>query len=362
VAEKEKDMGKLGIGIIGCGWVCDMRHFHTFARNRDKVEVLGLCDVERGRAESAKERFGFDNAIICEDYKELLKRDDIECVYVLTPNNLHKKPTLDAFAAGKHVFCEKPIATTRTDAEEMLEASTKAGKQFTTGHQWRYSREHLYIKSLCENGNLGDIYYAKASDMRYRTHPTWGSYHSKEINGGGIMMDGAPHALDMTLWFMDNLEVESVRGTVSSPMRYACDGNVWGPWDPNYDVEDTGFALITMRNGATVFLEAAWASNLLDQNTSILCGTKGGVDMGGPKGVRFNQVINGHKVVSIPDDFPSETFAESLAFACDYELDHWIESIRDGVKPLCTPESAVVVASVLEAIYKSNETGQTTYL
>jgi len=145
-------------------------------------------------------------------------------------------------------------------------------------------------------GELGEIYYAKALDARRRGVPTWGDYMRKERNGGGILFDGAPHSLDMTMYLMNNFKPVSVFGRVFDKMRAEVDGNPWGVWDPTQsNVEDTGFAMITMEGGAVVYLEAAWLINMIGYaNSTLLVGTKAGVDMQGQNGnVRVNKIYNG---------------------------------------------------------------------
>lgn len=356
---------KLRVGVIGCGWVAYRKHFPQLAAH-EKVEVVALCDIDRARAEKAKADFGL-NAKIYLDYRELCLDKAVDVVYVLTPNASHAEQCLAALGAGKHVLCEKPLATTAADAEAVVLAAKRAGRKLTVGNQWRFRPQNLYIKGLCERGLIGDIYYAKALDLRRRARPSWGQYMSKAANGGGILMDGAPHPLDAAMWFMDNFKPESVTGRVMSPMRYETEGNPWGVWDTeNCDVEDTGFALITLEGGAVISLEAAWTINLLEdiggQNVNVLCGTKGGVDMQGKCHVRVNSVYGGRMATLEPDTLGAPETNNHYQIPSKYELDHFIEAIEKDTQPLVKGEEALAVVKVLEAVYRSSLTGETVHL
>lgn len=358
-------MEKLRAGVIGCGWVSDFKHFPLLSKHPE-IEVTAVCDIDVSRAKRAVDVYGLSSAKIYEDYKELCQDTNVDVVFVLTPNSLHAEMTILALESGKHVLVEKPMATTGADAKRMAETARRTGKKLTIGHQWRFLRNRLYIKQLVETGMLGDIYYAKANDVRYRGQPYWGQYLSKKGNGGGEMLDGAPHALDLTMWLMDNFKPVSVKGNVMTKMNYAFDGNSFDGeevrWDPNHDVEDTGFALITMENGAVIYLEAAWSMNMLFDDACVLVGTKAGIDMGGPCQVRINQVVNGKQVLTEPQGIQIDSSYTRVTFAGGYELDHFIDAIKNDKEPIVTPEQGVAVTQVLEGIYISSQTGETYYI
>ena len=203
--------------------------------------------------------------------------------------------------------------------------------------------------------------------MRRRAVPTWGVFLDEEKQGGGPLIDIGTHALDLTLWMMDNYEPESVTG---SSYRKLADtenaANAWGSWDPKkFTVEDSAFGYIKMKNGATIFLEASWSLNTLLANEAktLLCGTKGGADMLGEGGALR---INGEKYSKLYTEIP-DLKASGAAFfegvsdnPAEVEARMWIDHVKDDSKPLITmPEQAYVVTQILEAIYKSAATGET---
>ena len=130
--------GKLQIGIIGCGGIANGKHLPALRKLQNLCDLTAFCDIIPERAEKARAEYGSPDAKIYTDYRELLDNGDIDVVHVLTPNVLHSPITVAAFQAGKHVMCEKPMASTSADAQAMLDAWKKSGKKFTIGYQNRF--------------------------------------------------------------------------------------------------------------------------------------------------------------------------------------------------------------------------------
>ena len=354
-------MKKLKIGIVGCGGIANGKHMPALSRIPE-VEMVAFCDIIEERAQKAAKQYGTEDAKVYTDYKELLADDSIEVVHVLTPNREHCAITVDALEAGKHVMCEKPMAKTAADARKMLDAAKRTGKKLTIGYQNRYRDDSMFLKKACERGDLGEIYFAKAHALRRRGVPTWGVFTDEEEQGGGPLIDIGTHALDLTLWMMDNYEVKSVKGSTFRKLAEQKDtGNPWGDWDPNeFTVEDSAFGFIEMKNGATIILESSWALNTLDvgEAQTSLCGTKAGADM--KDGLRINRIDYGKQSVLKPDmNSGGVAFFEGRrAGAEDVEARMWIDNILNDTEPMVKPEQALVVTEILEAIYTSAKTGK----
>ena len=361
---KESDMTKIiKAGVVGCGGIANGKHLPAIKRN-GKIELVAFCDLIKERAEKAKEEYGTPDARVYTDYKDLVK-EDVDVVYVLTPNNAHAPVSIAAMKAGKHVMCEKPMAKTYAEAKEMVETAKETGKILTIGYQNRYRADSQYLKSVCEADELGDIYYAKAHAIRRRAVPTWGVFLDEEKQGGGPLIDIGTHALDLTLWMMNNYEPASVTGSTYRKLADQTQtGNAWGDWDPEkFTVEDSAFGFIKMKNGATIVLEASWALNSLevDEAKTSLCGTKAGADM--KDGLRINRVHHGRQCVEKPD-----LGAGGVAFydgteekPADIEAEVFYNAVTKGTPLTVEPEQALVVTQLLEAIYESAKTGKTIY-
>lgn len=363
-------MKKLKIGLIGCGGIANNKHMPALSKLSDRCEMVAFCDLIPERAQKAAAEYGVPGAKVYTDYHELLADPSIDVVHVLTPNVAHRPITVAAFEAGKHVLCEKPMAHTSEDAKAMLEAWKKSGKKFTIGYQNRFRPEIQMLHKCCVNGELGEIYLGKAHAIRRRAVPTWGVFPNKALQGGGPLIDIGTHALDLTLWMMDNYEPVSVTGSVFYKLGHlpqAVEGNMFGPWDPEtYEVEDSAFGMIKFANGAAIQLEAAWAINMRESReaSTTLCGTKAGAEVfSGMSYAADKLIINrGHNGLLTDEEICG---AGNVAYFEGglgeepglVEARQWLDAILNDTEPLVKPQQAFIVTQILEAIYKSAETG-----
>ena len=353
-------MSKVNVGMIGCGGIAMGKHLPSLAKIQE-AQVVAFFDISHDRAQEAKNKFGTPDARTYNDVYELLRDPGVHVVHICTPNDTHAELSIAAMEHGKHVLCEKPMAKTAVDAQRMLEVSERTGKKLSIAYQNRFRADSRWLHEACRAGDLGEIYMAKAHATRRRAVPTWGVFLDLEKQGGGPLIDIGTHALDLALWFMDNYEPKVVLG--SSYRKLAEQGsraNMWGPWDPSkFTVEDSAFAMITMKNGATVWLESSWALNISDPDEAkvTLCGTKAGADMrkglhvnGEEHGLLYNREVQMSGYAgwggSVPDD------------ASEQEARAWINAILNDQSPVVTAKQGLVVQQILEAVYESSNKGQ----
>ena len=355
---------KLKVAIIGCGGIANGKHMPSLSR-LDNVEMVAFSDIEMEKAEKAAAEYGSEDAKVYEDYKELLLDKEIDVVHVCTPNISHAEISIAAMEAGKHVMCEKPMAINSEEAKSMVEAAERTGKKLTIGYNNRFRPDSQYLHNVCERGDLGEVYYAKAHAIRRRAVPTWGVFLDEEKQGGGPLIDIGTHALDLTLWMMNNYKPKSVMGSVYHKLGQKENAaNAWGPWDPEkFTVEDSAMGFITMENGATIVLESSWALNTLDVDEAkcTLSGTEGGADM--KDGLRLNGEDLGKTYTTKVDlGAGGVAFYDGKAESdSDLEARLWIDNIINDTEPVVKPSEALVVTQILEAIYESAKTGKAVY-
>lgn len=355
---------KIRTAIIGTGGIANGKHLKGLRAVKD-VEVVAICDIIPERMTETKQRYPeLAGAAEYTDYRELLKDESIDCVHVCTPNRSHAFITIDALNAGKHVICEKPMATSYEEAVAMCEAAKKNGKLLTIGYQNRQTKEQIYAHRRVENGELGEIYFARAHALRRRAIPNWGVFLKEDEQGGGPLIDIGTHALDLTLWHMNNYRpVMAVGQTFKKICRDGKNtGNIWGGFDASeFTVEDSAFGFVKMENGAVISIDSSWAINMLDTREAIctLCGTKGGIDF--TDGVRINKVVNDAMTIEKPDlSEGGVAYYDGFAgFGPDEaESNTFYGAVRGENELLVKPEQAAVVTRILEGIYKSAETGK----
>ena len=357
---------KVRIGIIGCGGIAGSKHMPSL-KKLPNVEMVAFCDIILERAENAKAKFGTAEAKVYEDYKELLKDETIDVVHVCTPNRSHSFITVDALEAGKHVMCEKPMAINAEEAKKMLDAAERTGKLLTIGYQNRQRKDAKYLKAEADAGVFGDIYYAKATALRRRAVPTWGVFINEYEQGGGPLIDIGTHALDLTLWTMNNYKPKYCVGTTYHKLNQQTEtGNVFGEWKPEeFTVEDSAFGFIVMENGATIVLESSWAINMTEtkEACTTICGTKAGARMFDQGVLEINGVKHGNMYETRPNlDGKGVPFYDAGSYDPAYEeAKQWIRAVTDGTPLTVLPEQAYTVTRILEGIYESAKSGKPYY-
>jgi len=342
---------KIKIGIIGTGGIANGAHLPGYSQIPDECEVVAICDILPEALNNTAAKYP-DIKHKFKDYKKLLELDEIDGISVCTPNFAHHQITLDALKAGKHVLCEKPIALNAVQGAEMVAAAKKAKKILQIGFNSRFTPSNQALKRFIDAGEIGDIYWARAQALRVRGIPGWGVFIDKEKQGGGPLIDIGVHILDLTLWFMGH-----PKPTFASGVTYQKFGKrddivgFMGQWDTNkFTVEDMASALIRFENGATIMLEASFVANLkAEVNNTTLLGTEGGAEA-------YPLSITQERHRSVFSFEPKIPGGNNLN-THNAEMKAFVECIRDKKQPLVTGEHGVMVAQIMDAIYKSAEVG-----
>lgn len=346
---------KIRVGIIGCGKIANSKHMPGLA-NLENVELCAFQNRTRSKAVTAAHSFGSPDARVYDTYRELLRDPELDVVHICTSNDSHASIATAALEAGIHVMCEKPMALNAGDARKMVETAEKHGKRLSVSYQNRFRRDSQELKKICSEGQLGEIYHARAHALRRRGIPTWGDFLDREKQGGGALIDIGTHALDLTLWLMNNYSPRMVVGKTYNhfgrrphiPFRLTPESS------REYDIDDSAFAFILMENGASIILESSWALNTLEigEARASLYGTLAGADM--KEGLRLNGVADAalyERKLEVPEE-------EDPGFL---EMAAWIRSIREGEEPVVRAREALVVAEILDAVYSSSATGEAVY-
>ena len=353
------------IGVIGCGGIANSKHMPAYKTVKD-AKMVAFCDIVVERAEKAKAEYGDENSKIYSDYKELLKDESIDAVLVLTHNSEHCRITVDALNAGKHVLCEKPMAMNYAEALKMIEARDKSGKVLTIGYQNRFCADNKYLKTLADKGTFGEIYYAEAHAIRRRAVPTWGVFIDEVKQGGGPLIDIGTHALDLTLFVMNNYEPAYCVGKTFHKLNKQTEtGNIWGDWNTEaFTAEDSAFGFVVMKNGAVVYLKSSWALNYAEpkEAKTLVCGDKAGADT--LNGLKINHILEGKQAITVPDLSAGKVdFYDGAGSGTPREMEAhcFIKKIKGEGELYVTAEQAACVTRILEGIYESEKSGKPYY-
>ncbi len=346
---------KVRIGIIGNGGICKGAHIGGYLKD-DRVEIVALCDIIKERAEFVRDEY-FSNADVYTDYKELLKDETIDAVDICTPNYLHSIIAVDAFNAGKHVFCEKPDAVDVTEVLKMNAAAEKAGKVLMVMRNNRFVDASQYAKKYIEAGRMGDIYAGRCGWQRRRGIPGKGGWFTtKAQSGGGPLIDLGVHMIDLAIWLMGNPTPVSVSAntyckfadsdTSDSVNSDFGDKNAEG----TFDVEDLAMGMIRFDNGAVLQIEFSWASNIKKENRFVeLRGSKSGLTWNDNKVEFYTEEAGELLDVNV---------GEGKTDGHHANLRHFVDVITTGAEPCFKPQQGIDMIKILCAIYKSAETGK----
>jgi predicted dehydrogenase len=312
--------------------------------------VVAIADVNEQVLAAVGDEFGINGRYTAPE--QMIAEANLDVVSVATPNKFHKAYTIAAFEAGCHVLCEKPMAMNAAEGREMLAAAEKAGKRLMINFSYRFSEPSFALKAQVDSGILGDIYFARTIWHRRRGIPRFGGWFGqKALSGGGPLIDLGVHRLDLALWLMGYPQPTWVMASAYSPIadRLAAEAGV------KYDVEDMAVALIKFANGATIEVEASWATNIREAELmeTRLLGTKAGL-------VQRN-VNEGYQ-------FEAELYVENAGYQFDMKvhpplkpvpnpMNHFIDSLVTDTPHIATGAEGLLVMQLLDAIYESAATG-----
>ena len=347
-------MSKLKIAVIGVGSISEV-HINGYIKNPN-VELYAFCDINEETLKNKGEKYGITR--LYTDEAEMLKAlPELDAVSVCTWNSAHAPCTIMALNAGKHVLCEKPMALNADDAQKMIDASKKAGKKLMVGFVRRFGNDTAVARDFIDAGNVGDIYYAKATYLRRNGCPG-GWFGDKSRSGGGPLIDLGVHVIDLVRYLMGCPMPVSAYGATFAGMgkrenlKDNRDYDIRSNDDAPHDVEDMATALIRFDNGAVLAVEASFNLHIgKGKNNIEMFGTKGGITLS-PEFELYTEVNDYLANVSL--DMPTALSFEGLF---ENEIDYFVESIMTDRDLTSIAEDGRTLMKILDAIYESARTG-----
>lgn len=254
------------IGIIGCGAITRLRHAPECKLNPD-IEIAGFFDLVKDRAKEMIELYG---GKLYEAYEDMLADDEVEGVIVCTSNATHAEVTVKSLKAGKHVLCEKPLATTVEDGILMAETSKECGKLLMIAQNQRLDTAHIRVKEIIKSGMLGKVISFK-TEFSHSGPENWGVDKTKNTwffnkNSAilGAMGDLGVHKIDLMRWILDE-EFVSISAIMGAFDKKTADGEPIG-------VDDNAICLLATQSGVIGTVAASWSNyGIVDNSTTVYC-------------------------------------------------------------------------------------------
>ncbi|MCF6332304.1 MAG: Gfo/Idh/MocA family oxidoreductase [Draconibacterium sp.] len=330
-------MKNIKIAMVGAGYIAD---YHTRGlQSIPGVEVAVVVAKTIEEAQKFADKYGIKE--VTDDVATLYGRDDIDAAVIGTPNKFHAPFAINFLKNGKDVFLEKPMAM---NAEEglLVKAASDANKQLVmVGHMWRFDTDATYIKGIVDSGQIGEIKKTKG----YGIHENWGPagwFSQKELAGGGALADMGVHAIDT---------VRFILGDPKPTKVYAKIGTYYG----DYDVDDSGIVMISWDNGTESIIESGWWQPHMD-------GAEAGTGLFGTKGYAsvfptFIKMKVGDVPTKIEPKLPIRTeHCEQPMYT--RQMEHFVDCIKTRKQPVPGLVEGQVILDIVDAAYKSSETGE----
>ncbi len=351
------------IGLIGAG---GMAEYHVAGFRKAGAEIVAIADPDSNAAEAAAAKF--DVTQVYDSAEEMLARAKLDAVSVITPNRFHCPLVLQALKAGKSVFCEKPPALNAREAAQMMRAAKKAKRLLMFDFNNRARPEAQAMKAAIVRGDVGRINSAQALWIRRTGIPGFGGWFTtKALSGGGPVID-LLHMIDLALYFMGYPEPKFV---LAATFRdFINDKRFKGPWGiPDKaggvcDVESAAQGFVTFKNGSTLFLRTSWAEMNRREEVSV---TFQGTKAGG----RVCRLFGTDGIDSTAEDTCEMYRIDDTGACADKSIsaskdetmgrvraaENFALALQKRERPLNTPDEAVRLMKIIDAIYASAKTG-----
>jgi predicted dehydrogenase len=327
--------GSVGWGVLGCGRVADRRFAPVFAKTTD-AELVAFCSRDLSKARSYARRHHARRAH--RSFDDLLADPEVDVVYIATPNALHAAQAIRCLQAGKHVLVDKPMATCIRDALQVVDAARETGRIAGVLQQQRFHPANMHLIRLRDDGTLGKLNVLRVQiGMWYPPNQSWRG--TPALSGGGVVMDLAPHALDlMTEIGGEIMRVDAQIRTLQFPG----------------DVEDFACARLDLANGAIGLLELSYCEHQYGGRVEVYGSqatftVEGSMQSAGTYHTWFRRG-------STPEPLQEHVSTTDCYQAA---IEDFTDAVQHGGRPAIDMMDGLRVTRLIDAIYTSARTGRT---
>lgn len=337
-------MGTMKVAVIGCGSIAKYRHLPEYAANK-QVEIVAVCDTI---AERAEEMAALYKAKAYTDYKEIVNLEEVDVISVCLPNYLHAPVSIASLNAGKHVLCEKPMATSKEEAEAMIDAAKVNNKKLMIAHNQRFVPSHQKAKEIIDSGKLGKIYSFKTT-FGHPGPEAWSIdgaeswFFNKDQAFIGAMGDLGVHKSDLMRYLLG--EFSEIGAFIETNAKQ------------NTEVDDNAVCILRTENGIIGTLAASWAYTAgSGDNSTVIYGENGILKLeADPEYSLIEEYRTGEAVKHQLGKIQTN---EEGGQTTSHVINHFIESILENKEPLINGEEGYKSLQVILAALESQETKQ----
>ena len=331
-------MSTTKIALIGAGYIAD---FHARGlQTISNVEIVAVVAKEMDEAKEFAQKYNIKDTYT--EISEIIEREDIDAVIIGTPNQFHAPYAIEFLKSGKDVFLEKPMGISADEGRQITEAAIKYDQLVMVGHMWRFDEDTNYLKDIVQEGKLGKIFKTKG----YGVHENWGPsgwFTKKTLAGGGALADMGVHAIDTIRYILGDPKPAKVYARISTNFG-------------DYDVDDTGIIVITWDNGTESIIESGWWHPHMDgpEASSGIFGTKGYASLF----PTFLKITTGEDSFDkiVPELPEREDHCDQIIYT--KQMQHFVACIKTRKQPSPGFIEGQIVLDIVEAAYKSSETGE----
>lgn len=339
-------MTKLKVAVIGCGSIAQHRHLVEYENNAN-VEIVAVCDIVEERVIETAEKY---NAKAYTSYEELLEKEQVDAVSVCLPNYLHAPVSIAALHAGNHVLCEKPMATSSEEAQQMIEAAEKNNKKLMIGHNQRFVSSHQKAKELISAGELGEIYsfrttFGHGGPEQWSAEGEDSWFFKKDKAFIGAMGDLGVHKADLLRYLLGE-EFLDVSAFIETRAK------------ENTDVDDNAVLTLRSESGVIGTLAASWAYYAKEDNSTVIYGEKGSIRL--EDDPTYGMIVNYANGETVNYELGKIQSNEDGGQTNTHVIDHFVESILENKQPLIDGLEGKRSLEIILAAMQSNETKQIT--
>ncbi|MBQ9045906.1 MAG: Gfo/Idh/MocA family oxidoreductase [Oscillospiraceae bacterium] len=337
----------LKIGILGCGKIAQVRHIPEYHDNPD-CELKGFYNPTKSRAEDMAAKYG---GVAYDTAEELLADPEIDAVSVCAANYAHAELTIKALKAGKHVLCEKPMAISLADCEEMVQVAKAEGKLLMIGQNQRLTKAHQLARKLIAEGAIGKVITFRTS-FGHGGPETWSItpgkntwFFDKSKAAMGAMADLGIHKTDLIQFLLGQKVVRTTAKLTTLDKRGA-DGTLIG-------VDDNAICIYEMADGVIGTMTASWTYYAAEDNSTVIYGTEG--EMRIYDDPAHSIVLK--KTDEAPQYFDVEQIQTNDNQTKSGIIDLWVDCLKENRKPEISGESVLSAMRAVFASMQSSETG-----